>query len=160
CQRMNINLPRGTTVDLSAILRTPSEESLSSNPSTTAIRKERSPLSVILDQACSEAIRAGVPTAGDFEIRNTDRAIGARLAGEIARLYGDCGLADGTIDLNFVGSAGQSFGAFNVGGLRMTLTGDANDYVGKGIAGGEIVIHPSSESNFDWTENVIIGNTV
>src|SRR5262249_10520970 len=124
------------------------------------IRRERSPLSKILDEACSEPIKDGVPIAEDFEIRNTDRAIGARLAGAIARRYGDAGLADATIDLRFVGSAGQSFGAFNVAGLRMTLTGDANDYVGKGMAGGEIVIHPSSESNFDWSKNVIIGNTV
>ncbi|HKA19427.1 MAG TPA: glutamate synthase large subunit [Blastocatellia bacterium] len=159
CQKMNTSLPRGT-VDISAILRTPGEKSLSSSSTTAAKRKERSSLAVTLDQACSESIRDGVPMAGDFEIRNTDRAIGAGLAGEIARLYGDSGLGDGTIDLNFVGSAGQSFGAFNVGGLRMTLTGDANDYVGKGMAGGEIVIHPSSESNFEWSENVIIGNTV
>src|SRR6185436_13281138 len=64
------------------------------------------------------------------------------------------------IDLRFVGSAGQSFGAFNVPGLNLTLFGDANDYVGKGMAGGEIVIRPPEGSRFDWSRNVIIGNTV
>jgi glutamate synthase (ferredoxin) len=158
-QKTNVNLPRGA-VDISAILRTAGETSLPCGPMTNAIRKERSSLSVILDQACSEAIRDGLPMAADFVIRNTDRAIGARLAGEIASRYGDSGLGDGSIDLSFVGSAGQSFGAFNVHGLRMTLTGDANDYVGKGMAGGEIVIRPYNESNFEWSKNVIIGNTV
>ena len=82
------------------------------------------------------------------------------IAGAIARRYGDAGLPDGTINLSFAGSAGQSFGAFNIAGLRLTLIGEANDYVGKGMSGGEIVIRPPDESPFDWSENVIIGNTV
>jgi glutamate synthase domain-containing protein 3 len=158
-QKMDRSLPRGTTIDISAILQRASEKSVVGSPKTTTHRKPSS-LSAVLDETCAEAISDGVPIAGEFKIRNTDRAIGARLSGAIARRFGDSGLADGTIDLRFVGSAGQSFGAFNVAGLRVTLIGDANDYVGKGMAGGEIVIHPSSESSFDWSQNVIIGNTV
>jgi glutamate synthase domain-containing protein 2/glutamate synthase domain-containing protein 3/glutamate synthase domain-containing protein 1 len=158
-QKKDIGLPRGTTIDLSAILQRASEKSGVGSPKTTTLRKPSS-LSAVLDETCAAAISDGVPIAGEFKIRNTDRAIGARLSGAIARSFGDSGLADGTIDLRFVGSAGQSFGAFNVAGLRLTLIGDANDYVGKGMAGGEIVIHPSSKSSFDWSQNVIIGNTV
>jgi glutamate synthase domain-containing protein 3 len=95
-----------------------------------------------------------------FKIRNTDRTIGARLSGLIARRYGDAGLSDGAIDLTFIGSAGQSFGAFNIAGVRLILIGEANDYVGKGMGGGEIVIRPPDESQFDWSRNAIIGNTV
>jgi glutamate synthase domain-containing protein 3 len=159
-QKMNLNLPRGTTLDISAMLGRPVEKSESECSTASDIRKQTCSLSAVLDETCSEAIRDGVPISDEFEIRNTDRAIGARLSGAIARCYGDSGLSDGTIDLRFVGSAGQSFGAFNIAGLRLTLRGDANDYVGKGMAGGEIVIHPSSDSNFEWSKNVIIGNTV
>jgi len=95
-----------------------------------------------------------------FEITNTHRAVGAKLAGEIARRYGDRGLSGRTIEITFRGTAGQSFGAFCLPGLRFTLIGEANDYVGKGMAGGEIVIRPSESARFVWHENVIVGNTV
>ncbi len=93
-------------------------------------------------------------------IRNTNRAVGTRLSGEIARRYGNAGLPDGTIEVKFRGSAGQSFGAFLIRGVRLILEGEANDYVGKGMAGGELIIYPPRESRFDWRQNVIIGNTV
>ncbi|GBC76612.1 Ferredoxin-dependent glutamate synthase 2 [bacterium HR08] len=93
-------------------------------------------------------------------IRNTDRTVGARIAGEIARRYGDAGLPGTEIELRFVGSAGQSFGAFCVPGMRMILLGDANDYVGKGMHGGEIIVRPPEGASYAWHENVIMGNTV
>ncbi|PMB53985.1 glutamate synthase subunit alpha [Fischerella thermalis CCMEE 5201] len=89
---------------------------------------------------------------------NTDRTVGARLAGAIASQYGDDGFG-GQIHLNFQGSVGQSFGAFNLPGMILTLEGEANDYVGKGMNGGEIIIKPPAIANYDSSQNVIIGNT-
>lgn len=89
---------------------------------------------------------------------NTDRCVGARVAGKIAKKYGNTGF-EGQITLNFTGAAGQSFGAFNLPGMTMTLTGVANDYVGKGIHGGEIILKPPAETTFDPSQNVILGNT-
>jgi glutamate synthase (NADPH/NADH) large chain len=94
-----------------------------------------------------------------FEICNCDRSIGARLSGEIARRYGDLGMSDKPITLKLKGTAGQSFGVWNAGGLHMYLEGDANDYVGKGMAGGKLVIHPPRGSSFASHESAIIGNT-
>jgi glutamate synthase (ferredoxin) len=95
-----------------------------------------------------------------YPIRNIHRTVGARLSGEIARRYGDVGLPDGTIDIRFEGSAGQSFGAFTTAGVRLVLDGEANDYVGKGMGGGEIVIKPHPTARFASHQNAIIGNTV
>jgi glutamate synthase (NADPH/NADH) large chain len=94
-----------------------------------------------------------------FAITNTDRSIGARLSGRIARLHGDHGMKDAPIDLHFTGTAGQSFGAFLASGLRLSLEGEANDYVGKGMAGGRIVVRPPRDSHFVAKDTPIIGNT-
>ncbi len=94
-----------------------------------------------------------------YEIHNTDRTIGARLSGELARRYGDAGLPPGTIVAEFTGSAGQSFGAFGIRGLSLRLTGQANDYVGKGLGGAELVIRPAAAAQYVWHHNVILGNT-
>ena len=93
-------------------------------------------------------------------IRNSDRTCGAMLSGEVARRHGREGLAAGTIRIDFTGVAGQSFGAFLAPGLDFQLSGDANDYVGKGMAGGRIVVRPPEGSAFKWDENSIVGNTV
>jgi glutamate synthase (ferredoxin) len=89
---------------------------------------------------------------------NTDRTIGARIAGAIAQAYGDNGF-EGQINLNFKGTVGQSFGAFNLSGMILTLEGEANDYVGKGMNGGEIIIKPPADATYDPSQNVIVGNT-
>ncbi|KAA8999254.1 glutamate synthase large subunit [Affinibrenneria salicis] len=94
-----------------------------------------------------------------FDIRNTDRSVGATLSGEIAAQHGDQGLASDPIKAYFTGTAGQSFGVWNAGGLELTLTGDANDYVGKGMAGGTIAVRPPVGSAFRSHEASIIGNT-
>ena len=94
-----------------------------------------------------------------FPICNTDRSIGARLSGEIAHRYGNQGMASTPITLHFIGTAGQSFGVWNAGGLNLNLTGDANDYVGKGMAGGKIAIRPPLGSAFKSSDATIIGNT-
>lgn len=93
-----------------------------------------------------------------IKVVNTDRTVGARLAGAIASRYGNTGF-EGLINLTFNGSAGQSFGAFNLPGMRLILEGEANDYVGKGMHGGEIIIKPPVEAGYDPEENVIVGNT-
>jgi glutamate synthase (NADPH/NADH) large chain len=94
-----------------------------------------------------------------YTVKNHDRSIGARLSGEIARHWGNQGMADAPIELHLSGTAGQSLGAWNAGGLHITLDGDANDYVGKGMAGGRIVLRPPAGSHFASQDNVILGNT-
>ncbi|MBP5393925.1 MAG: glutamate synthase large subunit [Bacteroidaceae bacterium] len=97
----------------------------------------------------------------DYAIKNTDRAVGTMLSGFIAKKYGEAGLPDGTINIKFKGSAGQSFGAFAVKGLSLRLEGEANDYFGKGLSGGRISILPPARSNteFHAEDNIIAGNT-
>ena len=95
-----------------------------------------------------------------FDITNEHRTVGARVSGRIAQQYGDLGMQRGTIELHFSGSAGQSFGAFLVRGMRLYLRGEANDYVGKGIAGGMISVAPSDDAGFQGRDGVLVGNTV
>ncbi|ORU90195.1 MAG: glutamate synthase large subunit [Cycloclasticus sp. symbiont of Poecilosclerida sp. M] len=94
-----------------------------------------------------------------YEIKNVNRSIGARLSGEIAKRYGNQGMEDAPIQINFKGTAGQSFGVWNAGGLHLTIEGDANDYVGKGMAGGKLVLRAPSGSTFDSDATTIMGNT-
>jgi len=94
----------------------------------------------------------------DLPISNANRTVGAMLSGKIAKAYGEDGLPDDTININLTGSAGQSFGAFLVRGINVKLTGDTNDYMGKGMSGGRIVVCPHPESTFVPEENIIIGN--
>ena len=94
-----------------------------------------------------------------FHITNCDRSVGARLSGEIAKRHGNQGMAETPIRLNLTGIAGQSFGVWNAGGLEMVLEGDANDYVGKGMTGGKLVIYPPKGSEFRTNDTSIVGNT-
>jgi glutamate synthase domain-containing protein 2/glutamate synthase domain-containing protein 1/glutamate synthase domain-containing protein 3 len=95
-----------------------------------------------------------------YKVKNTYRSIGTQLSGEIAYRYGDEGLPEATLNLALSGSAGQSLGGFLVKGVRITLTGESNDYVGKGMSGGEIIVVPSPMAKFDPAKNSICGNTV
>jgi glutamate synthase (NADPH/NADH) large chain len=97
--------------------------------------------------------------AWSYRVTNCDRSIGARLSGEIAAIHGNQGMADAPITLDLKGTAGQSFGVWNVAGLNLVLEGDANDYVGKGMTGGKLVVHPPRVSTFESQETAIIGNT-
>ncbi len=110
-------------------------------------------------EATLPAIEAKSGGKFGFEIRNFNRSIGARLSGEIARRHGNEGMRDAPLDILLRGTAGQSFGAFNVSGLNLSLIGDANDYVGKGMAGGNIVIRPPEETGYVVRDTAIIGNT-
>jgi glutamate synthase (NADPH/NADH) large chain len=93
-------------------------------------------------------------------IRNTDRTTGAMLSGQIARRYGHTGLPDDTIHIHLHGTAGQSFGAFVARGVTLELAGEANDYVGKGLSGGRLIIYPPAISRLRPQDNIIVGNTV
>ncbi len=107
-----------------------------------------------------KAISDKIPVAIQKQIHNTDRTTGAMLSGKIATLYGAEGLPEGTINCLFNGSAGQSFGAFLMPGVELRLEGDSNDYLGKGLSGGRIIVVPPTGSTFDSDKNIIIGNTV
>jgi len=113
-----------------------------------------------LIKEAERAINEKHPVVIQKTVRNTDRTIGAMLSGRISVLYGSEGLPDGTIKCNFKGSAGQSFGAFLVPGVELYLEGDSNDYLGKGLSGGRIIVVPPAGSAFQSDKNVIIGNTV
>ena len=112
-------------------------------------------------RAAEAAIEKGEEVNLDYAIKNTDRAVTTMLSGVIAKKYGETGLPDGTINIKFKGSAGQSFGAFAVHGLSLKLEGECNDYFGKGLSGGRISILPPVRSNDDFKaeENIIAGNT-
>jgi glutamate synthase (NADPH/NADH) large chain len=107
-----------------------------------------------------KAISDKQPVLIERPIHNTDRTTGAMLSGKIATLYGSAGLPDGTIRCRFTGSAGQSFGAFLSPGIELYLEGDSNDYLGKGLSGGRIIVVPPAGSAFEPDKNIIIGNTV
>ena len=112
-------------------------------------------------KAAAKAIDKGEEVTLDYGIKNTDRAVGTMLSGVIARKYGEEGLPEGTIKIKFMGSAGQSFGAFAVKGIDIRLEGEANDYFGKGLSGGRISILPPTRRSDDFKaeENIIAGNT-
>ncbi len=115
-----------------------------------------------LIEACRKAIDQAEPVVLERSIRNANRTVGALLGAEITRRYGSAGLPDSTIDISFSGSAGQSFGAFVPKGVTLRLYGDANDYLGKGLSGGRLVVAPSPESppGFEAEEQVIAGNVI
>ncbi len=110
--------------------------------------------------ACAGALSTGEPVQLNREIRNVNRTVGAMLSGEIAKKYGHAGLKPDTIRINLDGVAGQSFGAWLAHGVTLDLTGDANDYVGKGLSGGRIIVHQPEGITRDPTQNIIVGNTV
>jgi glutamate synthase (ferredoxin) len=113
---------------------------------------------ILADSEIQTAIQNQGVANKTWKIINTDRSVGARISGAIATKYGDSAF-EGQLTLNFEGAAGQSFGAFNHEGVSLILTGESNDYVGKGINGGEIIIKPYTGTTFDTSRNVIIGNT-
>jgi glutamate synthase (NADPH/NADH) large chain len=111
----------------------------------------------LLEKA-KQALENGEKIEASFNIFNTNRSVGTLLSNEISKRYNEHGLPEGTIKFKFRGSAGQSFGAFNARGIELELEGDANDYFGKGLSGGHLIVYPDSKSQFIAEENVIIGN--
>jgi glutamate synthase domain-containing protein 3 len=117
-------------------------------------------IDVDLLQRSRPAIEQGERIRLERRIENKNRAVGGLLSGEIARRHGQSGLPDGAIEISLTGSAGQSFGAWLAAGVTLLLEGDANDYVGKGLSGGTLVVRPPRDAIFSAEQNVIIGNTV
>jgi glutamate synthase (NADPH/NADH) large chain len=113
-----------------------------------------------LIKASMPSIEQGQPVLLERSIRNVDRTVGAMLSGEVAKRHGHAGLPEDTIRIRFTGTAGQSFGAFLSRGVSLELIGDANDYVGKSLSGGRIVVKPPAGLSRDPAENIIVGNTV
>ena len=109
-------------------------------------------------RGAADALEHGTPVSLGVPIRNVNRTVGTMLGYEVTKRYGGEGLPDDTIRITFNGSAGQSFGAFVPHGITLTLEGDANDYVGKGLSGGKIVVYPPKHSRFVAEENILIGN--
>lgn len=149
-------------LDLSRVLADPdpSGKKARKNEQPRNDRPEGQTLDDALLAACKRAVDEKKPVEFKAAIHNTDRTVGARLAGYIASKYGDDGLKEHTIVATFEGSAGQSFGAFCINGMQLNVFGEANDYVGKSMAGGEIVIRPPRSAKYATNENAIIGNTV
>ncbi|MEL6869989.1 MAG: glutamate synthase large subunit [Pseudomonadota bacterium] len=152
---------RQQALDLSPILSdgglAESKPQFCAEPSNTPFDKGELAEQMVADMGASIAARE----SGKFgyEVRNFNRSIGARVSGEIARAHGNHGMGDAVLDVKLRGTAGQSFGAWNVAGLHMTLEGDANDYVGKGMTAGRLVIRPPADSGFAARDTAIIGNT-
>lgn len=148
-------------LDLSGMLTMPAGSDVNA---IYCIEKQNNKLDNILDieiiKEAERAIHQKEPVRIEWSIRNTDRTTGAMLSGRITKLYGSAGLPDRTIICRFSGSAGQSFGAFLAPGIELHLEGDANDYLGKGLSGGRIIVVPPPGSPFEASENIIIGNTV
>ena len=109
---------------------------------------------------CRNSIETGEKIALDLPIINTNRTVGTMLSHEVAKRHGLALLPEDTIKIKFTGSAGQSFGAFLAQGISLELEGDANDYVGKGLSGGRIVIYPPANSSFKAQDNILVGNVV
>jgi glutamate synthase domain-containing protein 2/glutamate synthase domain-containing protein 1/glutamate synthase domain-containing protein 3 len=160
-QRPEIDHWKARGIDLSSVLHNPQVPSRVGRRCLIAqdhgVEKA---LDVQLIDHAKDALERGKPVAISLPIRNTHRTVGAMLSGEIARRYGEDGLPDDTIRFQFTGSAGQSFGAFLAKGVTLTLEGEANDYVGKGLSGGRLVIYPPRNSSFQPEENILVGNVV
>ncbi|MFM6108162.1 MAG: glutamate synthase-related protein [Sphaerospermopsis kisseleviana] len=158
--RSDVKLTKTQSVNLDCLTKLPDAKS---NRSWLEHEEVHSNGPVLDDQILADAeIQATIKNQSTitktYKVVNTDRTVGSRLAGAIASQYGDSGF-EGQINLNFQGSVGQSFGAFILPGLTLTLHGEANDYVGKGMHGGEIIIKPPADATYNSAENVIVGNT-
>ncbi len=150
---------KASGLDFSAILYNPE---MPSRVARHCVMKQDHGLDDVLDRRLIElakpAIESGESVEAEMPIRNVHRSVGAMLSGEIARLHGSRGLAKNSIRFHFTGSAGQSFGAFLAHGVTLELDGDANDYAGKGLSGGSLIVYPRRGSKFKPDENIVIGN--
>jgi glutamate synthase (NADPH/NADH) large chain len=148
-------------LDLSPILHIPSE--VDGKPRRRVVAQDHgleSALDVRLLEMCRSALEKKEPVRANVAIRNVNRTVGTMLGSAVTRAFGGQGLPDGTIDITFQGSAGQSFGAFIPAGITLRLEGDANDYVGQGLSGGRITVRPDRRSTFAAEDNIIAGNVI
>eukprot|EP00741_Cyanophora_paradoxa_P007178 tig00001085_g6946.t1 len=158
--RDGLRLAKTDSVSLDYLLSTPvpADRSWVKQPETAHSNGPVLDDEILADQEIKTAIESHGTVNKTIKITNVDRSVGARVSGQIAVRYGDRGFK-GKLNLNFVGAAGQSFGAFIVDGMRMRIEGECNDYVGKGMNGGEIIVVPPSGSSISPSESVIVGNT-
>ncbi|MEO0646953.1 MAG: glutamate synthase large subunit, partial [Cyanobacteria bacterium J06650_10] len=158
--RNDVFLTKTKALDLSALVKLPDVKSDRTWLEHGGIHTNGAVLDdeILADAEVAAAIDNQTAVTKSWDVINTDRTVGARISGAIAKQYGNTGFT-GNLNLNFNGSVGQSFGAFNLAGMKMTLTGEANDYVGKGMNGGEIIIKPFENATYKAEENVIVGNT-
>jgi glutamate synthase domain-containing protein 2/glutamate synthase domain-containing protein 1/glutamate synthase domain-containing protein 3 len=161
-QRQIPDHPKANQLDLSRLLAMPKLDDVTPRFHTWERndKLEDRPLDEVILQDAKSCLQTKRALSLKYKVRNTNRSVGTMLSGEIAYRFGDDGLPDGTLELNLSGSAGQSLGAFLVKGVRIKLTGESNDYVGKGMSGGEIILVPPPNSKFDPALNSICGNTV
>jgi glutamate synthase (NADPH/NADH) large chain len=159
-QHSSIEHFKAKGLDFSDLLYKPD---VGDNPIHNCDRQDHN-LDSILDRwlirEAGAALSKGTPVQIEGEVRNTDRTVGAMLSGKLAKRYGHKGLPEGSIKIKLAGTAGQSFGAFLTRGVSIELSGDANDYVGKGLSGGRLVVYPPKESKIVPEESIIVGNTV
>jgi glutamate synthase (NADPH/NADH) large chain len=150
-------------IDLSRILHAPAPPTADGRDLWNSERQDHG-LDTALDHQliarAAETLNGGPPVTIETPVRNVNRTVGAMLSGEVARRWGHAGLSDGAITVRLTGVAGQSFGAFLARGITLDLVGDANDYVGKGLSGGRIVVSQPRQATRDPTRNIIVGNTV
>ena len=150
---------KARTLDLRALLHRPD---VPAHIATRCVRTQDHPIDSVLDRQLIEAAEPALerkrPVRRSFAIRNSDRTVGAMLSGEIAVRFGQAGLPDGTLRFSFTGSAGQSFGAFCARGVTLTLQGEANDYLGKGLSGGRLIVMPPKNARFEASETILTGN--
>ena len=160
-KRQDVDHWKACGLDLSAILYNPH---VPSRVGRRCLIKQDHGIEKALDyqliEYAREALENRTPVSISLPIRNVHRTVGTMLSGEIARRYGSEGLPDDTIQFKFTGSAGQSFGAFLMKGVTLELEGDANDYTGKGLSGGRLIVYPPRTSTFLPEENILVGNVV
>ena len=156
-EQLEVSPREGVKVDLSRLLAPAHYEG--SHCAAQRLYQSPDSLATQMDDLLAEAITRKTGGEHRFLIHNTDRSIGTRLSGAIARAHGNHGMADAPLHLRFRGTAGQSLGAFNVDGLNLEVEGEANDYVGKGMAGGRVVVRPPRGARFEARNTAIIGNT-
>ncbi len=155
--------PKANTLNLSPLLLDVAKDDSTMVRYATRERNdgpEDRTLDDIIMQDANEAINDTKPISLTYKITNINRSVGTMVSGEIGYQYGEEGLPEGTVELKFNGSSGQSFGAFLAPGVRLILTGEANDYVGKGMSGGEIIIKAIAERKYTPSQCIILGNTV
>lgn len=151
---------KASMVDLSTLLHTPALEECDG---IRCLREQDHGIAQSLDErellsVCQPAIAHGTPVTAEFAIKNIDRVVGTITGSEVTRKYGAAGLPEDTIRLKFNGSAGQSFGAFLPKGMTLELEGDSNDYIGKGLSGGKIIVYPRKDAQFAAEDNILTGN--
>jgi glutamate synthase (NADPH/NADH) large chain len=159
-----VNHWKASGLDITPIFHVPDVQAQFADQTRYCTRKQDHGLDKALDNElvalAKDALDKGDPVRAQLEVRNVNRTVGTILGHEVTKRYKGAGLPDGTIDITLTGSAGQSFGAFVPKGITLRLEGDANDYLGKGLSGGRLVVRPDREATFEASEQIIAGNVI